>query len=269
MGKLPGVFKAKMASGETYFRSSITYQRKHISLGSFLSELEAHNAYKNASSLLINTDSKHYKIDDYINVGFPLSFDKWVMLINLRDNGMYCRNPIYLQHKYFTYYLDIDTPLKFDADDLFYYMKHKIMRRGGHLFVSEYGMQISILSRFGIKNYAVAGRDYRFVNGDPTDFRYRNIHIINRYHGVTRTTLHGKEIFTVKIHVNGDFIVGRYSNETEAAIAYNKAASLLKSKGVNKDYPENYIDDYDEIEYAKTYNAVRISKKLRDYEGNL
>jgi hypothetical protein len=144
-------------------------------------------------------------------------------------------------------------------------MKHRIMKRGGHLFVSDYGMQINVLSRYGIKNFAVSGRDYRFVNGDPSDFRYRNIQIINRYHGVTKSITKGLDIYTAKIHIVGDFIIGRYATEVEAAIAYNKAATYIKAKGVEKDFPENYIDTIDDITYAKIYNSVRLSKKIRDY----
>lgn len=265
MDNLPGVFTATNTNGIQYYRSSITYQRKHISLGSFTTQELANKAYLKASSLLTDSDFLHYTVEDHKLSGFPLSFDKWVMLINLRDNGMYCRNPIYLKHKYFIYYLDIHTPLKFDVDDLFYYMKHKIMRRGGHLFVSEYGMQVNILSRYGIKNYAVAGRDFRYVNGDSLDYRYRNIHVLSRYHGVIKDTCKGRDIYLAKIHIKGDIIIGRYTTEVEAGIAYNKAASLLKSFGVNKDFPENYIDELNEIEYAKIFNSVRISKRIRNY----
>ena len=267
MGNLPGVFSAKTKSGKLYFRSSITYQRKHISLGSYAIKEEAHQAHLKASQIL-NCDNIYYEIDQFKMHGYPLSFDKWVMLINLKDNGMYCRNPIYLKSKYFLYYLDVHTPLKFDVDDLFYFMEHKIMCRGGHLFVAEYGMQINVLSRFGIKNYAVAGRDFRFINGDTYDFRYQNIQIINRYHGVVKEVKKGKELYCSKIHINGDFIIGRYPTEVEAAIAYNKAANLLCTKGIKKDFPKNYIDSCNEIEYAKTYNALRISKKLRNLEVN-
>ena len=69
-----------------------------------------------------------------------------VMLINLRDTGIYCRNPIYLQRRFFDYYLDPDTVLRFDIEELFYYTNHKIQRRGGHLFVADYGMQVNSLS---------------------------------------------------------------------------------------------------------------------------
>lgn len=113
-----------------------------------------------------------------------LSFDKAVCLLNFRDNHLYFHNPIYLRKGYFSYFLSNDMELKFDIDDLFYYAGHRIQKRQGHLFVSDYGMQYSILSRYGIKPYAVTGRDYLFFNGDTHDFRYSNILNINRYHGV-------------------------------------------------------------------------------------
>lgn len=273
MANLPGVYPAKKKNGEKYYRASITYHRKHISLGSFTNEPAAAAAYQLAADILFSNNlmnkpkSELYIIDDYVKKGSATSFDKWVMLLNFKDNNMYCRNPIYLQHRYFIYYLDMKTALKFDADDLFYYMNHKIMRRGGHLFVSDYGMQVNILSRYGIKNYAVSGKDYRFVNGDITDYRYGNIEIINRYYGVTKSIVKGKPLYTVKIHVNGDIIVGRYLTEEEGAVAYNKAVKVLLSKGITKGFQENYIESLNEIEYAKLYNSVRISKKVRSFNS--
>jgi hypothetical protein len=258
---LPGVYTAKKKNGEIYFRTSITYNNKHISLGSFPKEDQANAAFITATKILRD---HCYNLDDYIP-SFHLAFEKWVVLINYRDNGMYFKNPIYLKSRYFIYYINKKILLKFDIDDLFYYAHHKIMKRGGHLFVSDYGMQVNILSRYGIKNYAVVGRDYRFVNGDDTDYRYGNIEIINRYHGVTKSTHGIKTIYTVKIHLNGDYIVGRYLSENEAAIAYNKAANILNDLGIKKDFPENYVSDMDEIEYAKLYNSIRISKKIRNY----
>ena len=35
MKNLPGVFKAQKKNGDIYYRSSITFRSKHISLGSF------------------------------------------------------------------------------------------------------------------------------------------------------------------------------------------------------------------------------------------
>ena len=266
MDRYPGVFSTAKKDGTQYFRASLTYRGKHISLGSFTAETEAHEAYRLAQLLLF--ESRHFdsdpltEIENHSSLGNALSFDKWVMLLNFRDHGMYCRNPIYLAHRFFYYCLDADTFLKFDVDDLFYYMKHKIMRRGGHLFVADYGMQVNLLSRYGIKNFAVPGRDYRFANRDPLDFRYGNIEIINRYHGVSKQLQKGQEVYTTRIHVNGDRIVGRYATEEEAAVAYNKAADLLRQKGSTKQFPENFVDTLDEVGYARLYHKVRINPRL-------
>jgi hypothetical protein len=130
-------------------------------------------------------------------------------------------------------------------------------------------MQVSILSRYGIKNYAVAGKDYIFVNGDDTDYSYHNIETINRYHGVSRVTIKGRTCYLAKIHINGDYLIGRYPTETEAAIAFNKAALILRNNGLNKNYPQNFIEGIDEIAYAAIYQKIRISKKLLSYANSL
>ena len=264
--QLPGVYQAKKKDGTIYYRSSITYQNKHISLGSYPYEKHAHEAYNEAYKLLKDSS---YKIDSYNEEIYFLSFEKWVVLVNYRDNHIYIKNPIYIMKDYFIYYIDRKTFFLFDVDDLFYYSTHKIMKRGGHLFVSDYGMQVNILSRYGIKNYGVVNRDYRFVNGDSTDFRYRNIEIINKYYGVSKIDTTGLPIYLTKVHINGDIIIGRYSLEIEAAIAYNKAIDLLESKGIKKNFMKNYIEEMDEIEYAKVYHQVRVSESIRNYQVNL
>ncbi len=258
-----GVFIAKKKSGDIYYRSSITFKNKHISLGSFETEDEAHEAYVEAG-MLINTPA--ISLDDYKTKKRILDFEKWVSLINFRDNGMYFKNPIYLKEKYFEYYYDDEWPYKFDVDDLFFYANHKIMKRGNHLFVADYGMQINILNRYGIKNFAVAGKDYEFVNGDNLDFRYKNIKIINRYNGVTKVTENGRDTYVTKIHINGDYIVGKYKNEDKAAIAYNKAVDILENKGLKINYSKNYIENYDDKEYQKVYDEIKISDKLINFK---
>lgn len=263
---LPGVYKATRKDGKIYYRSSITYKNKHISLGSYEYEEKAHQAYLMAGELL--TDTSRYSIDAYPKKCI-LNFSKWVSLINYRDNGIYIKTPIYLKNKFFLYYIDKNTPLTFDIDDLFYYSRHTIMKRGGHLFVAEYGMQVNILSRYGIRNHGVPGRDYKFVNGDNTDYTYNNIELINRYYGVTRSDTKGQTRYLTKVHVNGYYIIGRYSTEIEAAIAYNKATLLLNNKGLVKDFPKNYIEDLDEISYASMFQKVRISKKFLAYVDSL
>lgn len=257
-----GVFINKKKNGEIYFRSAITYLGKKISLGSFKTENDANKAYLLANEILLE---KKYLIEDYNDNDFILTFEKWVVLINYRDNKIYFKTPIYLKNNYFIYYLNKNIELKFDKDDLFYYSTHKIMKRGNHLFVADYGMQINILSRYGIKNFSVVGKDFLFMNGDNYDFRYHNIKVINRYYGVCKDIIKGKEIFISKIHINGDFIIGKYSTENEAGIAYNKAVDVLRKNGIKKNYVKNYIYDISEIEYAKIYTNIRISKKVRQY----
>lgn len=262
MPLLPGVYQAKKKDGTIYYRTSFTYKNKHISLGSYPTPEEAHTAYLEAVTI---TKDDTIIIDSYIHRKHILSLDKWVVLINFRDNGLYFKNPIYLKNRYFLYYLNHKDVLKFDVDDLFYYSNHKIMKRGNHLFVADYGLQVSVLSRYGIHSFSVAGRDYRFVNGDSTDYRYGNIEIINRYMGVRRELVKGLYQYITKIHLVGDFIVGRYPTEIEAAVAYNKAINCLKENGINKNFTMNYIEELDEIAYAALYNRIRISKKLKAY----
>ena len=159
-----GVYEAEKKDGTRYYRANIHYHAKHISLGSFATFDEANAVYSQARTLL--SDPKATLPEAFSH--YPgLPFEKLVILLNFRDNGIYLGTPIYLQPgRYFVYYLSPEEELKFDNDDLFYYSSHKILKRGGHLYTNDYGMQVSLLSRYGIKNYAVAGTDYAFVNGD-------------------------------------------------------------------------------------------------------
>ena len=261
----PGVFIAKRKNGEVYYRCNITYSGKHISLGSFETEKECNLAYKEAWKILKDTKITILNLQSTIKY---LKFEKGITLLNFRDNQIYIKNPIYLQKNYFNYYLTPGTVLKFDNDDLFYYSSHKIQNRGGHMFVCDYGLQYNILGRYGIKPYAIKGKDYSFANGDETDYRYSNIIIINKYHGVFKETKKGKPIYTAKIHLNGDFIVGRYSTEATAAVAYNKAVDLCKARGMTKSFPTNFITEYTPREYADIYTEIKISSHLYKFFKN-
>lgn len=258
---MTGVYLGKKKNGELYYRSSITYMGKHISLGSYEKEVDAHFAYKEAYSLIQNNN---IILDNYSNSNYLL-FEKWVTLINFRDHKIYIKNPIYLKRNYFLYYLTRKDIFKFDIDDLFYYSSHKIMKRNGHLFVADYGMQVNILSRYNIKNYAVPGVDFEFVNDDSTDFRYENIRIINPYYGVRIINRKNKNVYMAKIHIPGDYIVGYYETDIEAAIAYNKAVDILHKKGLNKNFFTNYIESISPKTYADIYSELKISKKILNY----
>lgn len=255
---LKGVFKAKKKDGTVYYRASITYKRKHISLGSYDTMSAANEAYSEADRLINTASISIYSYES----NSPLPFEKWVILINYRDNGIYFGTPIYARPKFFYYFLSPDHALKFDIDDLFYYSSHKIMRRNGHLFVADYGMQVNILSRYGIRNFAVAGKDYIFINGDTTDFRHENLRIVNRYQGVSEVTLKGEKRFRARINVPGYFVIGHYRTETDAAIAYNKAIDILKKNGIKKSFVPNYIEGLSPSAYADIYSRLKVSEKL-------
>ena len=259
---LPGVYKATKKNGQVYYRGNISHNGKHISLGSYQTEEDCFLAYKEAQKIL--SDSS-ITLLSYQNRLKYIDFEKCVSLINFRDNSVYIKNPIYLQKNYFIYYLDQSTLLKFDKDDLFYYSDHKIQVRGGHLFVNDYGIQTNILSRYGIIPYSVKDRDYYFANGDDTDFRYSNVILINKYHGVFKETKKGKEKYLAKIHLNGDIIIGRFDSEGEAAIAYNKAIDYCTRQGYKKNFIQNYVTEFSPKEYADIYTEIKLSKTLRYY----
>jgi len=258
MSNLAGVYINTKKDGTIYYRSNITYKNKHISLGSFSSEAEAHSAYEEAKLILEDTTTMPSNYSSKY-----LSFEKCIVLFNFRDHNIYFKNPIYIMNTFFFYYYDKDTIFTFDIDDLFFYSTHKIMKRGRHLFVADYGMQINILNRYGIRNFGVEGKDYYFANNDSNDFRYSNVICINPYTGVEQVTdRNGLVLYKTKIHIHGNYVVGTYKTLTEAAIAYNKAVDSVKKQGFNKNYSFNYIEGITPSNYAKIYSELKISEKL-------
>ena len=255
-----GVTPARKRDGSLYYRVSLTYRRKHISLGSFPTELEGYTAFREGKEILSNPE---LSLPDYCFEDAILSLEKIVVLFNFRDNGIYLKTPIYLRESYFEYWYSIDFIYKFDIDDLFYFSGHKLQKRGGHLFVADYGSQIS-----GIRSYAVLGRDFMFVNGDNTDFRMSNIQIINAYYGVEK--LHSlSPKYRTRIHINGNYLIGTFDTPEEAAIAYNKACDAAHDAGLIKNFPQNYIEHLSPREYAKIYSRIVLPKKYRAYLSSL
>lgn len=259
-----GVYPTRKKNNSIYYRASMTHHGKHISLGSYPSEKEAGECYLLARRILKDTT---LHLNDY-PAGCIMPFEKWVILHNLRDNGIYFPTPIYLRPSFFLYYLSEERILKFDKDDLFYYSSHKIMARGKHLFVSDYGMQVNILNRYGIMNYAVPNRDYFFINKDENDFRYANINIVNRYHGVCEQPGLPNTTYITRIHINGLVKVGTYSTEKAAAIAYNKAIDTLSKNGFQRQYIPNFIEDISPKEYAEIYSALEINPRILNYSSS-
>ncbi len=254
MNNNTGIYETTLKNGVRSYRVSITYRRKHISLGSFCSCEKAKQVYSEARKIIdMNTITPEDYSDD-----LALPHDKFISIVNLKNNGLYFHTPIYLRKQYFEYYLRPEQILKFDRDDLFFYSAHKIQQRGGYLFVSDYGSQYKILGRYGIKPFAVYGRDYIMINGDRNDYRYSNIRILNNYTGV----LQEGNSYTALIHINGNYIIGRYASEITAAIAYNKAVDTLHANGFTKAYLKNYIVSLSKDDYLKLYNSISISPKL-------
>lgn len=257
-----GAYMSKKKDGTVYYRSNISYKGRHISLGSYSCEDDASSAYFAAKNIYADSDITLLNLSEN---HAPLDYDKAISIINHRDNGIYIKTPIYLRKGYFSYFLKGIGELKFDNDDLFYYSSHRILVHDGHLYVNDFGMQYGILARFGIKNYAVAGRDYTFANGDDRDFRYQNVIVINKYHGVYKKESDGFDSHHVKIHINGDFFIGEYENDAIAAVAYNKAADAAHDAGIKKNFPQNYVVEFSPEEYANVYRSITLPRKYLLY----
>lgn len=262
MNTITGVYKSTKKDGSASYRVSITYRRKHISLGSYANYETAHNVYIDGRKII---DTPHIGIENY-NITWHIPYSKFITLINFRDNGIYFSTPIYIRKQYFEYYISENEILKFDRDDLFFYSSHKIQKKGGYLFVSDYGSQYSILSRYGIKPFSVYGRDYIMINDDRCDYRYDNIKIINQYMGVTAIENGTSTTYRSTIHINGNYIIGCYDTEISAAVAYNKAVNILHVNGLNKQYIKNYIVSLNKADYKELYASLSISDKIINYK---
>lgn len=254
-----GIYETTKKDGSTYYRVSITYKNKHISLGSSNQKSVAESRYHLATLILRNN---RYTLDDYNNTNQSLPFEKWVVIINFRDNGLYFKTPIYLSKHFFTYYLSQKIQFIFDVDDLFFYSNHKIFKRGNYFFVNDYGMQLNIMSRYNIKNHASYGKDYHFLDKNCYNLRYDNIQIINPYIGVEKINKQYINYYHAKIHYKGYISLGYFKSIHKAAVAYNKAVDfMLRYVTPGKNYTKNYIDaiSKDELDYFYT------SIKLPDY----
>ena len=99
-----GVSIATKKDGTVYYRAGLYYKNKHISLGSYADETTAGKAYLEALAILGSLDQLP---EDYIEQPTTLSFEKIIVLLNFRNNGIYFKNPIYLRNGYFSYYLSL------------------------------------------------------------------------------------------------------------------------------------------------------------------
>lgn len=263
-----GAYKATTKDGKTVYRSKISYRGKSVSLGTYETEEEANGAYYEAKKLyaddMISIDEVF--LGDRLRERMQSTFlpsDKVVSIINHRDHNIYIKTPIYIRNGYISYYMRDGKELKFDMDELFYYSSHRILKRGNSLYVNDFGMQYRILDRYGIHHNSVSGVDYTFVNGDELDFRSANIVVVNPYFGVRKKEeLTARPYYETKIHLNGDFIVGRYSSQIKAAIAYNKACDYAREHGFLKEFAQNYVDEISPREYAEIYYDIQLPENF-------
>ena len=107
--------------------------------------------------------------------------------------------------------------------------------------------------------------DFTFVNGNENDYRYSNLNVLNPYHGVTIVHDKGHTEYIAKLHLNGNYLIGRFPSLIEAAIAYNKAVDLACMHGCTKQFPQNYIDSLSprSIWHITKNNAARSSAFLQ------
>ena len=87
-----------------------------------------------------------------------------------------------------------------------------------------------------------------------------------KIHGVRKTvTKNGQHLYTVRIHIHGNYLVGRYATDVEAAIAYNKAIDILRNKGVTNNFLSNYVEGIAPSRYAEIYSSLPIAPGILNY----
>ncbi|MGL4345591.1 MAG: hypothetical protein ACRCTE_10360 [Cellulosilyticaceae bacterium] len=232
------------------------YKSKKIYIGIYNSEIEAQEAY--------NYTNRVFREGISIETYSPgrIAFQKFITLVNFRDHGMFINHPIYVCSGYFKYFFSEEVYLILDLKDLFYFSTYKIYRRGHYLYTSSSHSQQSILTRFGITPKSTYGKDYMFVNGNRYDLRRENIIVLNHYHGVSCKIKDDKPLYTTRIYHEKNIVVGHYTSEIQAAIAYNKAAHILLERGVCRTYPLNTIPYLTQSEYDSLYVSLSLSPRL-------
>lgn len=244
------------------YKVYFTHNKKKLYLGIFPTEHMANTAVLEAEKIMDSL--KVYPDIEYIHSFTALNYKKIVSLCNFRDNLKFIKNPIYICESYFRYYISNDLFLIFDIKDLFFLSAYKIYKRGKYIYFQDNISQQNILSRFGIQNHSVVGKDYIFKNGNEYDFRRENLQIINSYKGVSQKIKKSSTIYVATIYTNKNIVLGHYSSEIEAAIAYNKAADLLINTGYQKNFIKNEINFLTQSEYNKIYTDIIVSDLLTE-----
>lgn len=241
----------------TRYKVYFLYQSKKVYLGVYDSQEAAENTLSEATEIMEKSIPMSHYTCHYIN------FKKFISLCNLRDHNVYIKNPIDLHDTYFNYYLSKDIVFTFDIKDLLFFSAYKISKRGNYIYTQDSITQQSILSRFGIHPHSVYGVDYKLKNGNMYDFRRENLEIINPYKGVFHKSINNQSVYIAKIFINHDIIIGHYTSQLEAAIAYNKAIDVLFENGSQRDYIQNDIPYLTLTEYNQIYNQLTLSPCIK------
>lgn len=243
----------------TTYKVYLLYSKKKIYLGSYDCHAKASRALEEANHIM-NAPFGHLDFTTSV-----IDYKKIITLCNFRDHKVYIKNPIYLKDKYFYYYLSKDIILTFDMKDLLFFSTYKICKRGNYLYIQDSISQQSLLNRFGILSHSISGKDYLFKNGNAYDFRRDNIEIINTYKGVTKKVKNQETFYTASIYTDKPILLGYYSSEIEAAIAYNKAIDFLMANSSNcRNYIPNDIPFLTKAEYDAIYDHLKLSPRLKN-----
>lgn len=240
----------------TQYKVYFIFEGKKIYLGLFSSYETAELALQEANKIMLAPRGTL----EFTNL--LIDYKKIICLCNFRDHKVYIKNPIYLYQTYFLYYVSKEIILTFDTKDLLYFSTYKIFKRGNYLYTQDSISQQNILSRFGIPNHSVMGKDYEFINGNIYDFRRSNLKVINNYKGVSQKIKGDQILYVASIYTSSTIIIGNYHSEIEAAIAYNKAIDLLKAQSITKEFTYNDIPFITKQEYDVVYNSITISPRI-------
>ncbi|ONI41596.1 hypothetical protein AN640_07890 [Candidatus Epulonipiscium fishelsonii] len=243
-------------NGKLYYQVNFFYKSKKIYLGRYSSIADAQITINEATDIvetMCSIKQAKYTL---------LSFNKVVILINLRDNGTYFKNPIYLYEDYFGYYISSDIELLFDLIHLFFFATYKIYKRGNLFYTQHTFTQSSILNRLGIVPSSRINIDYKFKNNNPFDFRSDNLEVLKRYYGVSAIEKGEKTLYQARISKPNTIIIGIFESEIKAAIAYNKAVDYLKSVGMQYKLNSNVIFYITKKEYDIIYDEIELPYKL-------
>ena len=99
-----GVYQTSKKDGSLYYRASLTYHAKHISLGSSSDAAIAHAIYREAMDIL---SSPAITPENYTSRIRHLSFEKAISLLNFRDHGIYIKTPIDQQNACIIFFMSV------------------------------------------------------------------------------------------------------------------------------------------------------------------